>query len=142
MKLTEHRRIAQGLADLLLYAAVIDDGVLLLQDGALMAAWSFRGPDMASATHQEMAALSARLNSILRLGSGWMVHCDAIRSCAPMGSALPMRFKMATAATQRSTPSRIPRHDEITKMWLADNMADSKTSSRSAPSSRFGRLAD
>jgi type IV secretory pathway VirB4 component len=38
---------------------------------------------MASATHQEMAALSARLNSILRLGSGWMIHCDAIRSRAP-----------------------------------------------------------
>jgi type IV secretion system protein TrbE len=83
MQLTEHRRTAQGLADLLLYAAVIDDGVLLLQDGALLAAWSFRGPDMASATHQEMAALSARFNSILRLGSGWMVHCDAIRSRAP-----------------------------------------------------------
>jgi hypothetical protein len=83
MKLTEHRRTAQGLADLLLYAAEIDDGVLLLQDGALMAAWSYRGPDMASATHLEMAALSARLNSILRLGSGWMVDCDAIRSRAP-----------------------------------------------------------
>jgi type IV secretion system protein TrbE len=83
MRLTEHRRTAQGLADLLLYAALIDDGVLLLQDGALLAAWSFRGPDMASATHQEMAALSARLNSILRLGSGWMIHCDAIRYRAP-----------------------------------------------------------
>ena len=67
----EHRRTAIGLADLL-YDALIDDGVLLLQDGALMAGWSFRGPDMASATHAEMAALSARLNSILRLGSGWM----------------------------------------------------------------------
>ena len=83
MKLTEHRRTTQGLADLLLYSTMVDDGVLLLQDGALLAAWSFRGPDMASATHEEMAALSARLNSILRLGSGWMVHCDAIRSRAP-----------------------------------------------------------
>src|SRR5260370_3571177 len=83
MDLTDLRRTAKGLAGLLLYAAVIDDGVLLLQDGALLAAWSFRGPDMASATHQEMAALSARLNSILRLGSGWMVHCDAIPSRAP-----------------------------------------------------------
>jgi type IV secretion system protein VirB4 len=62
---------------------MIDDGVLLLQDGALLAAWSFRGPDMASATHDEMAVLSARLNSILRLGGGWMLHCDAIRSYAP-----------------------------------------------------------
>src|SRR5260370_34994207 len=92
MDLTDLRRTAKGLAGLLLYAAVIDDGVLLLQDGALMAAWSFRGPDMASATHQEMAALSARLNSILRLGSGWVGHCDAIPPRAPgnpRGAPLP-----------------------------------------------------
>jgi len=61
MQFTEHRSRAQGLADLLLYDSLIDDGVMLLQDGALMAAWSFRGPDMASATNGEMAALSARL---------------------------------------------------------------------------------
>ena len=79
----EHRRKATGLADLLLYDAVIDDGVLLLQDGALLAGWSFRGPDMASATHSEMAALSARLNSVLRLGSGWLVQVDAIRAASP-----------------------------------------------------------
>ena len=83
MQVAEHRTSARGLADLLLYDSMIDDGVLLLQDGALLAAWSFRGPDMASATHAEMAALSARLNTVLRLGSGWMVQCDAIRSRAP-----------------------------------------------------------
>ncbi len=83
MRLTENRSTARGLADLLLYAALIEDGVLLLQDGALLSAWSFRGPDMASATPEEMAALSARLNSILRFGNGWMIHCDAIRFRAP-----------------------------------------------------------
>jgi type IV secretion system protein TrbE len=83
MQINEHRTRPQSLADLLLYDALIDDGVLLQQDGSLMAAWSFRGPDLASATHAEMAVLSARLNSILRLGSGWMIQCDAIRSRAP-----------------------------------------------------------
>lgn len=83
MQITEHRTGARGLADLLLYDSLVDDGVLLLQDGALLAAWTFRGPDMASATHAEMAALSARLNTVLRLGGGWMVQCDAIRSKAP-----------------------------------------------------------
>lgn len=83
MKLAEHRSRVQGLADLLLYDSMVDDGVLLLQDGAMLAAWAFRGPDMASATHAEMGALSARLNSVLRLGSGWMIQCDAIRSMAP-----------------------------------------------------------
>jgi type IV secretion system protein VirB4 len=79
----EHRSKALGLADLLLYDSLVDDGVLLLQDGAFVCGWSFRGPDMASATHAEMGVLSARLNRILRLGSGWMVQCDAIRSVAP-----------------------------------------------------------
>src|ERR1700751_3347593 len=74
MQLREHRRGAVGLADLLLYDALIDDGVLLLQDGALLAGWTFRGPDMASATHNEMAALSSRLGAILRFWSGWRIQ--------------------------------------------------------------------
>jgi len=83
VQINEHRILPQSLADLLLYDALIDDGILLQQDGSLMAAWSFRGPDLSSATHAEMAALSARLNSVLKLGSGWMVQCDAIRTRAP-----------------------------------------------------------
>jgi type IV secretion/conjugal transfer VirB4 family ATPase len=83
LRLNEHRMRPHGLADLLLYDSLVDDGILLLQDGALLAAWSFRGPDMGSSTHAEMAALSARLNAVLRLGSGWMVQCDAIRCQAP-----------------------------------------------------------
>ena len=62
---------------------MIDDGILLQQDGSLLAGWSYRGPDMMSAAAAEMDALSARLNHVLRLGSGWMVQCDAIRSRAP-----------------------------------------------------------
>jgi type IV secretion system protein TrbE len=83
MRLNEHRAHARGLADLLLYDSLIEDGILLQQDGSLLTAWSFRGPDMGSATHAEMEALSARFNSVLRLGTGWMIHCDAIRSRAP-----------------------------------------------------------
>ena len=83
MRITEHRQYVKGLPDLLLYDSLIDDGVLLLQDGALLAGWKFSGPDMASATHEEMSSLSARLGAILKLGSGWMIHCDGIRSFAP-----------------------------------------------------------
>lgn len=79
----EHRRNPRGLADLLLPYALVDDGILLQQDGSLLAAWSYRGPDMMSAAAAEMDALSARLNNVLRFGSGWMVQCDAIRSRAP-----------------------------------------------------------
>ena len=83
MQITEHRTRARGLADLLLPFALIEDGILLQQDGSLLAGWTYRGPDMHSATHAEMHALTARLNSILRLGSGWMLNADLIRSRAP-----------------------------------------------------------
>jgi type IV secretion system protein VirB4 len=83
MHRNEHRQRPRGLADLLLPYALIDDGILLQQDGSLLAGWSYRGPDMMSASAAEMDALSARLNAALRLGSGWMVQCDAIRSRAP-----------------------------------------------------------
>ncbi len=83
MQRNEHRCNPRGLADLLLPHALIEDGILLQQDGSLLAAWSFRGPDMMSASASEMSALSARLNQCLRLGTGWMVQCDAIRSRAP-----------------------------------------------------------
>jgi type IV secretion system protein TrbE len=79
----EHRRKPQGLADLLLPFALIEDGILLQYDGSLMAGWSYRGPDTIAAAPAEMDALSHRLNSALRFGGGWMVTCDAVRSCAP-----------------------------------------------------------
>ena len=83
MQRNEHREHPRGLADLLLPYALIEDGILLQQDGSLLTGWSFRGPDMMSAAPAEMDALSARFNHVLRLGSGWMIQCDAIRSRAP-----------------------------------------------------------
>jgi type IV secretion system protein VirB4 len=83
MRRQEYRTTPRGLADLLLPYALVDDGILLQQDGSLVAGWAYRGPDMMSAAAAEMDALSAHLNHVLRLGSGWMVQCDAIRSRAP-----------------------------------------------------------
>src|SRR5260370_20379987 len=83
MHRSEQRASPRGLGDLLLPYALIDDGILLQQDGSLLTGWSFRGPDMMSAASAEMDVLSARLNHVLRLGSGWMLQCDAIRSEAP-----------------------------------------------------------
>ena len=83
MQRNEHCSKPHGVADLLLPYALIDDGILLQQDGSLLTGWTYRGPGMMSAAPAEMDALSARLNSVLRLGSGWMLQCDAIRSRAP-----------------------------------------------------------
>ncbi len=64
----ETRKQPTGLADLLLWFGLVDDGIVLQRDGSLLAAWQYRGPDLQSATHAEMAAIARRLNRILRLG--------------------------------------------------------------------------
>ena len=76
----ETRQQPTGLADLLLWFGLVDDGIVLQRDGSLLAAWEYRGPDLQSATHAEMAAIARRLNRILRLGSGWMIQVDSFRS--------------------------------------------------------------
>lgn len=70
----------QGLADLLNYASVVNDGVILLKSGALMASWQYIGPDTATLTFDELNTRSARINNTLRqLGTGWMTQHDVFR---------------------------------------------------------------
>jgi len=79
-KLAKHRGKNAGLADLLNYAALIDDGIVLGKNGSLMATWIYRAEDAASNTNEQREALSARINqSFVGLGSGWMIHVDAVR---------------------------------------------------------------
>jgi len=83
-KLTKHRSKEAGLADLLNYAAVVDDGVIVGKNGSLMAAWLYQGDDNASSTDEQREIVSYRINQALSgLGSGWMVHVDAVRRHAP-----------------------------------------------------------
>ena len=80
LRLKQFRDEAMGLADLLNYAAVIADGVILGKDGSLLAGWYYRGHDVDSSTQEELNALSARVNAALcRFGNGWMAQIDAIR---------------------------------------------------------------
>jgi len=83
----------KGLADLANYAALVDEGVCLLKDGGFLAAWTYMGPDLESASHEELAVLSSQVNAALvRLGNGWMLHVDAIRRPSmgyPEGGAFP-----------------------------------------------------
>jgi type IV secretion system protein VirB4 len=80
----EHRTVPAGLNDLLGWAWLVDDGVVAMKDGALLAGLTFRGPDLASATAAELTAVGVHLNdALLTLSDGWMVHVDAIRAPAP-----------------------------------------------------------
>jgi len=84
LKLKKHRSKDEALADLLNYAALVDDGVIVGKNGQFMAAWLYRGDDNASSTEEHRENVSFRLNQALAgLGSGWMVHVDAVRRPAP-----------------------------------------------------------
>lgn len=84
LKLKKHRSKDAGLADLLNYAAVVDDGVVVCKNGAFMASWLYKGEDNASSTDAQREMVSFRINQALSgLGSGWMVHVDAVRRPSP-----------------------------------------------------------
>lgn len=96
--LREFRTKLKGYPDLLVYAALIEDGVMLNKDGALMAGWVYRGNDLDSASSYELESLSERVNAALkRRGSGWMMHADAIRTQA-RGYASESAFPDRTSA--------------------------------------------
>jgi type IV secretion system protein VirB4 len=83
-RLKQRRSGDAGLADLLNYAAMVDDGVLVGKNGSFMAAWAYRGEDNASASAEQRNLVSFRINQALsQLGSGWMIHVDAVRRPAP-----------------------------------------------------------
>jgi type IV secretion system protein VirB4 len=68
----------------LVYAAMVADGVIVGKNGSLMAAWAYRGEDNASSTDEYREMTSLRINQGLsNLGSGWMIHVDAVRRPAP-----------------------------------------------------------
>jgi type IV secretion system protein VirB4 len=82
--LKKHRNSKAGFVDLLNYAAVVDDGVIVGKNGSFMAAWLYRGADNSNTTNEEREMVSFRINQALSaMGSGWMVHVDAIRRTAP-----------------------------------------------------------
>ncbi|MDR1397156.1 MAG: conjugal transfer protein TrbE [Desulfarculales bacterium] len=81
LALKDYRSNAVGLPDLLPYAALIKPGVVLNKDGSMLAAWEISGQDTASSTPGELSFVSAQFNNAVKLlGSGWMLHVDAIRS--------------------------------------------------------------
>ena len=81
LSLKEFRSKAKGLPDLLTYAALIEPGIILQKDGSFLAAWEIEGQDTASSTPEELAYVSEQFsNAIRRIGTGWMLHVDAVRS--------------------------------------------------------------
>jgi type IV secretion system protein TrbE len=78
--LARYRSRAPGFCDLLNWAAVPEDGIVLGKDGSLLAGWVYEGEDEASRTDEEQALVSFRINEALkRLSNGWMLHVTSSR---------------------------------------------------------------
>lgn len=81
IKFKDYRDQAKGLPDLLPYAAMVENGIILCKDGSLLAGWEFRAQDTASSTDVELSTVSNAVNNALKLlDSGWMCHVEAIRA--------------------------------------------------------------
>ena len=82
--LKRHRSKQAGVADLLNYGSMIDDGIILCKNGSLTAAYVYAGKDKESHTERQQEFDAELLNAALtELGNGWMIHVDAVRSPAP-----------------------------------------------------------
>ena len=77
-----------GMADLLPYAALVADGVVLCKDGSLLAGFTFRGEDAASSTKAEKNQITLLVNKYLhRFDAGWCLWVEAARLPSPGYSA-------------------------------------------------------
>ena len=84
LELKKHRSKEAGFADLLNYAAMVDDGIIVGKNGSFMASWLYQGEDNASSTDEQREMVSFRINKALSgMGNGWMIHVDAARRDAP-----------------------------------------------------------
>lgn len=83
-RLGRHRSGAESVADLLIYGAMIDDGIVVGKNGSLMAAYRYSCQDSEGSSDLDREAISQRINqALMPLGSGWMIHVDAVRKPAP-----------------------------------------------------------
>lgn len=79
-RLRRGRAVPAGLADLLLWGFMVEEGIVLQTDGSLLAGFRYRGPDVDAATPGELETLAWQLNdALLPFADTWMFHVDAIR---------------------------------------------------------------
>jgi type IV secretion/conjugal transfer VirB4 family ATPase len=121
-RLREHRSEAGGLADLLQWGFLVDDGVVLQKDGSLLAAWSYHGPDLSGASDAELAALGRQAHdALLAYGTDWAFHVDAIRRPAPPypASEFPDDVTARIDAERRAAYERGGERFETTYVFAA-----------------------
>ncbi len=80
MNLKDYAGTPRQLADYLPWAALVAPGVIVNKDGSFQTTFRYRGPDLESSTPEELVAVMARVNNVLRrFGSGWALFFEAVR---------------------------------------------------------------
>lgn len=78
--LREFRKHQNRLVDRLPWGDLIAPGVILNKDGSFQKTFRYRGPDLDSATRNELVATVSRINNIFkRFSGGWVLYADAHR---------------------------------------------------------------
>jgi type IV secretion/conjugal transfer VirB4 family ATPase len=65
-----------GVCDFIQATALVEDGVVALKDGGLLAGWGYTGADY---TPETAGIIRDRMASVLDFGKGWVVETNAIR---------------------------------------------------------------
>lgn len=132
--LNEFRTKAYGLPDLLPWAALVDDGVVLTKAGGFVTGFWYSGPDLDSATPSELGNMAARINAALKLGDGWIVNVDAVRAHAPgyaVQGAFPDRTTRliddARRASHEGAHAGFTSHFALTVTWFPESDTANKT---------------
>ncbi len=83
LNLREYQKRPKRIADYLPWAALVAPGVVLNKDGSFQRTIRYRGPDLESASPEELLSVTARINNVLkRFRSGWVLHFEAQRILA------------------------------------------------------------
>lgn len=125
INLREYQSRPRQLSDYLPWAALIAPGIILNKDGSLQRTLKYRGPDLESATSEELVSYMARVNNALRrFGSGWSLFFEAARHLAtdyPV-SSFPNAASWLVDEERRNTFTDAGTHFEtsfyLTLCWL------------------------
>jgi type IV secretion system protein VirB4 len=125
MNLAEYRTCRAELSDYVPWAGLVAPGVVLNKDGSFQRTARFRGPDLDSATANELALVSHHLNNAFRrLGSGWAAFVEAQRTPAsrypesPFPDALSWLIDEERRAAFEEAGSHFESHYYLTLLFL------------------------
>ena len=125
LNLREYSETPTLLADYLPWACIVAPGVILNKDGSFQTIFKYRGPDLESSTDEQLVAIHARVNNVLRrFGSGWALFFEAQRtpvheypdSAFPDAASWLVDQERGLQADEAG--SRFESHYYLTLLWL------------------------